>query len=48
MITAFVNSAQVDLDEHLDELCFDYNTATHAATGMMPMDKQILMTPKEF
>ncbi len=38
MISAFVAEAQDDWDEKLDELCFAYNTATHAATRVTPME----------
>ena len=38
MISAFVAEAQDDWDEKLDELCFAYNTATHAATKITPME----------
>ena len=38
MISAFVANEQDDWDEKLDELCFAYNTATHAATRLSPME----------
>ena len=46
MIRTTIGEDQREWDEHLDQLCFAYNTATHSTTGATPFEVVYGRKPK--
>ena len=46
MINAFITVTQNTWDQHINELCFAFNTAEHCSTKFTPFEVQFARTPK--